>query len=542
LALVTAAAVASGRDGGLVADRAEASPQTTTVYWGPYTVAGFSDLTNFYYAVSKPCTNCYITGVTPNLQYDSGGGNWVTSNYANGAMLHHFVIFNDARQDVTCGGTPIFNFLGLGDRFFASGNERESLVLPAGFGYFIPPAGTGTDWDINVHIHNLGPTQKTFRLAITFTWQPAADGLRDVKPVWLDEDNCSDSQYQVNAGYTDTHWDWTSTVEGRVLSIGGHVHDFGTSVAAQNVTRGQWICVSTAQYASGSAFAPAAVGSPPRPNDAGHPSAPVLLNPGDSMYAGHIEGMTGCAPNAAIGVGDVIRLHTQYNATATIPDVMGIMVGYLYDNCPAVANPDQADFDGDLAGDACDSDIDGDGVANGSDSEADGDKLPNATETTCGSDPLNSSRRPERLDNVFAGVDDDGDGQVDEALPAGATSADCDGDGYTGSAENHVFAPSTNRDQDACGTNAWPPDLVSGGVPNSTDRLTLGDVTSYVAPSPRKLNTDPGEPGYNVRWDIVPGAGIFADAINLNDLASLTTVVPPMLGVRAFGGPTCPWP
>jgi hypothetical protein len=37
------------------------------------------------------------------------------------------------------------------------------------------------------------------------------------------------------------------------------------------------------------------------------------------------------------------------------------------DNCPAVANADQANLDGDTAGDLCDADIDGDGIANDED-------------------------------------------------------------------------------------------------------------------------------------------------------------------------------
>lgn len=42
-------------------------------------------------------------------------------------------------------------------------------------------------------------------------------------------------------------------------------------------------------------------------------------------------------------------------------------VAMLSDNCPALANPDQADLDHDKIGDACDPDRDGDGIANGAD-------------------------------------------------------------------------------------------------------------------------------------------------------------------------------
>jgi hypothetical protein len=56
----------------------------------------------------------------------------------------------------------------------------------------------------------------------------------------------------------------------------------------------------------------------------------------------------------------------------------------------------------------------------------------------------------------------------------------------------------------------------------------------------RHFNTSPGNPAYHVRWDIVPGAGTFAEAINLQDLTNLILLSPDMFGaIRAFNGPFC---
>jgi hypothetical protein len=226
----------------------------------------------------------------------------------------------------------------------------------------------------------------------------------------------------------------------------------------------------------------------------------------------------------------------------------------LADNCSLTANPGQEDFDSDSFGDACDSDDDNDLVGD-------------VDEPPCGSDPRDPTQQPERVD--LPG-DEDQDGEFDEALPPGSEAYDCDGDGYKGddpsggppSSEDHVYSylPRTDGDQRRCQdydtdfvsvdpnqtsatpSKAWPSDFVQGSIPESTNRVNLPDLVSFVAPV-RYFGTDVGTNPGDVRWDLQPGSGVLLTDINVNDLVAMiagSTGYPPMLGgVRAFGGPEC---
>jgi hypothetical protein len=301
----------------LVPATAGATITSRAIEYGPYTIpAGAGDPhdheTNGMISnridtnVAKPCTNCKVIGIRPELVYTEGR----KANIDTGPMLHHtlFAATGERKTDAVCNGTPIGT---LGERFFASGNERTAIDLTAQpYGYNI---GRSESWNQVIDLMNWATEAKTVKIRITWTYATGTDATSraNLRPVWLDEDGCStDSLISVPLGFSDTHYDWPVTVPGRIIAAAGHIHDHGVNVQLTNRSSGEAsICNSVARYGETSDY----------------------ITPEGRRS---VSSMSTCIGNplATISRGQTLRLHTIYEVPAEHPpinDAMGIMLVFV---------------------------------------------------------------------------------------------------------------------------------------------------------------------------------------------------------------------
>lgn len=181
-----------------------------------------------------------------------------------------------------------------------------------------------------------------------------------------------------------------------------------------------------------------------------------LTGGSDLIDMGNTDALGSYAPDTDLGgnarvIGASVDIGPyEYDGEAP-PDSDGDGLNDNIDNCPSIANEDQADFDSDGEGDACDSDDDNDGTNDEDDAfpfddseslDTDGDGIGNNEDyDDDGDGQLDDSDPQPVIANVFA-IDSDGDGVADsiDDYPTDATKqfgsdGDFDGDGFTNDEE-----------------------------------------------------------------------------------------------------------
>jgi hypothetical protein len=297
---------------------AGATITSRTVDYGPWTIpAGGGDshdhetmgtiANDIDFNVTKPCTDCDIIAIDPELVYAEGS----EANLNTGPMLHHFLFAatGNSKRDLVCGSSGSG---ALGERFFASGNERTAIdVSSLAYGYNV--AASGEQWNMVTDLMNWATERKTVYVRVRFTYATGSDATskENLSPLWLDADGCTaDSLISVPTGLSDTHRDIRSPISGDVIAAAGHIHDHGINVElTNNSAREALICNSVATTSR--------TGGYETPDG-----------------RAHIAGMSTCIRDAVATItsGNTLRLHTIYEVPVghhEIDDAMGIMIAWV---------------------------------------------------------------------------------------------------------------------------------------------------------------------------------------------------------------------
>jgi hypothetical protein len=168
----------------------------------------------------------WITAYHPSLVDDAG-------NLLPGRMLHHVAFWNTARSDFLCPNKE--------EHIFGAGGEMNDWPALPGFGYRVHK---GDRIRVTTMFHN--PTDQGYPsawLVVRMEYQPESAAMKSVYPAWFDAKTCGDSDFPLLAKGTALHAEIPLHFSGRLLGVGGHMHDYGEQLVLTDSTHKSPIAV-----------------------------------------------------------------------------------------------------------------------------------------------------------------------------------------------------------------------------------------------------------------------------------------------------------
>ncbi|TML06443.1 MAG: hypothetical protein E6G41_07325 [Actinobacteria bacterium] len=286
----------------LAAGTASASAQTITFRAGPFHINGFQTLLPKI-RVRSPHMDGYITKMNATLHY--GNGSRVSIRRV---MLHHIVFLNDGRPN----DEPVGSCKGRkGEPFYGTGEEREQLLLPKGYGY---PVHRHDRWRMQTMLMSHSFEARNVYVQYTFTITQRKQ--IPVRPFWIRANGCKTTQpsysvQQLSSGLDHRTFRWTVPMNGRIVAAGGHLHGGAITMSLTQPGCGDRKLLDTDPL-----FGPQ--------TDLVYRLRPVLHEPGP-VGTRFFQSRTGIP----VRKGEKIDLQADYNADYARARVMSIMHVYV---------------------------------------------------------------------------------------------------------------------------------------------------------------------------------------------------------------------
>lgn len=147
-------------------------------------------------------------------------------------MVHHLIAINFDRRQLLY---PSY------ERIFGIGQETEDAYVPKSIGV---PMKVGTKMGVYLAWANeTGKDLDGVQVRLRLAYSPTNLNPRplDALPIYMDVNLTvgKGDEFDVPAGTSEKSWEFTPPVSGRILGVGGHMHDYGVAVRLEDAQTGK---------------------------------------------------------------------------------------------------------------------------------------------------------------------------------------------------------------------------------------------------------------------------------------------------------------